>query len=149
MLALLLGAFFAVHGFCAQDEYRHILPPKESKENNFLITADEFLCTELYFGMSKPDGEISEEEFAAFLDDVITPELPDGLTVLNGIGQFRNSENRIVREKSKVIILLYPKKIRKKANRKIERIRERYKQKFQQESVLRVDSVNPVRISFD
>lgn len=148
-IILSLAVLFSAQSFCLQIEsdQKFVFPESRKNVDNFRLTA-EFLRTELYFGMNKPDGEISEEEFKEFLDKIITPELPDGLTVLSGIGQFKDSQNRIVQEKSKVIILLYPKKIRKQANLKIERIRESYKRKFRQESVLRVDTVSLVRISF-
>lgn len=38
---------------------------------------------ELYFGMRKPDATlVTEAESQAFVDSVITPRFPDGLTVL-------------------------------------------------------------------
>lgn len=102
--------------------------------------------SELYFGSQKPDGSaVSETEFEQFVDDVITPRFPDGLTLLTGYGQFRNSENMIVEEQSFVLILLYPRDDHE-ANREIEEIRTAYKDAFEQESVLRVDSVE--RVSF-
>jgi hypothetical protein len=97
--------------------------------------------TELYFGSAKPDGTaVTEAQFLQFVDEVITPRFPDGLTVLTGYGQFRNSAGVIVRERSQVVILLYPLALRD-ANRRIEEIRAAYKQAFQQESVLRVESL--------
>lgn len=111
--------------------------------------AENFIRTELFFGRNRPDGaEISEEEFNEFLRAAITPEFPDGLTVLDGIGQFRDSQGFIIREKTKVLILLYPANAKRQANRKIERIRAAYKTQFQQQSVLRADDVLPVKISF-
>lgn len=108
-----------------------------------------FIRTELFFGRNKPDGtEVSEEEFNNFLSDTITPEFPDGLTVLDGIGQFRDASGNTVREKSKVLILLYPQNTRKQSSRKIERIREAYKTRFAQQSVLRADEHLPARVSF-
>ncbi len=102
--------------------------------------------TELYFGSNKPDGTVvTEEEFKQFLDTAITPRFPDGLTLLTGFGQFRNSQGIIVQERSMVLILLYPLQ-RSDANQKIEEIRRDYKQMFQQESVLRVDSL--AKVSF-
>ncbi|MEP7337077.1 MAG: DUF3574 domain-containing protein [Acidobacteriota bacterium] len=100
--------------------------------------------TELYFGSAKPDGSaVTEAEFMQFIDTVVTPRFPDGLTLLTGYGQFRNSSGQIVRERSMQLILLYPILMRN-ANRKIEEIRDAYKQSFQQESVLRVDSLAAV-----
>ncbi len=100
--------------------------------------------TELYFGSSKPDGtEVTEAQFKQFLDQEVTPRFPDGLTVLTGYGQFRNSANVIIQERSTELILLYPLQM-PEANRKIQEIRESYKRAFQQESVLRVDSLATV-----
>jgi Protein of unknown function (DUF3574) len=114
-----------------------------------IVETESFIRTELFFGRNKPDGtEVSQEEFADFLSVTITPEFPDGLTVLDGIGQFRDSNKNIIQEKSKVLILLYPSNTRRQSSRKIERIRTVYKERFQQQSVLRVDDILPVKISF-
>jgi len=96
--------------------------------------------TELFFGTSKPDGTaVSDDKFKRFLDVQVTPRFPDGLTLLTGSGQFKNSSGIIIQEKSKLLILLYPLTDTDASNR-IEAIRAQYKQDFQQESVLRVDS---------
>ncbi len=79
---------------------------------------------------------------------MVTPEFPDGLTVITGTGQFRGSDNVIVREGSFVLVLLYPLETAKESSKKIEKIREDYKHYFQQQSVLRVDDPRPVRVSF-
>jgi hypothetical protein len=101
---------------------------------------DVFARTELFFGRSKPDGSVvTDEEWQAFLDRVVTPRFPDGLTVLMGTGQFKDQRGTIVREDSILLILLYPPG-EPSSNRKIERIREVYKTAFQQQSVLRADS---------
>ncbi len=95
--------------------------------------------TELYFGRAKPDGSmVSDDEFRAFLDDIITPRFPNGLTVLSGAGQFRGSSGMITREGSMFVILLYPAG-EKDSSAHIEEIRASYRKAFAQESVLRVD----------
>ena len=110
---------------------------------------EKFLRTELFFGRHKPDGtEVSEAEFADFLSATITPEFPDGLTVWDGIGQFRDADGNATREKAKVLILIYPTNTRRQSSRRIERIRAAYKNRFGQQSVLRMDDVLPARISF-
>jgi hypothetical protein len=99
--------------------------------------------TELYFGLSRPNGlDVTEEEFQRFVDTEITPRFPDGLTLLTGRGQYRNSAGNIVQEWSKILILLYP--FNQKRNRAIEQIRGAYKDAYQQESVLRVDETSCV-----
>lgn len=100
--------------------------------------------TELYFGTTKPGGgELTDAEFATFTDKVVTPRFPDGFTELTGRGQWRGSDGVISREKSKVIVVVYPFSDRD-ANREIEEIRTGYKKAFAQESVLRTDSVEKV-----
>ncbi len=100
--------------------------------------------TELYFGTTKPDGaELTDAEFTAFTDKVVTPRFPDGFTELTGRGQWRGAAGVISREKSKVIIVVYPFSDRD-ANREIEEIRTAYKKAFSQESVLRADSAEKV-----
>lgn len=99
--------------------------------------------TELYFGLSRADGpDISDEEFEAFLDSVVTPRFPDGLTLLSGDGQFRGSSGVVIKEGSKLLILFYPWSGRR--NRAVDRIRELYKEAFEQQAVLRVDGTSCV-----
>jgi hypothetical protein len=107
-----------------------------------------FVRSELFFGTAKVDGTVSDEEFLEFVDRVITPRFPDGLTLLEADGQFRGEDGVIIKEKSFVLILLYPLEEFAGSSRRIETIRERYKDQFQQESVLRVDDPFAVRISF-
>lgn len=104
-----------------------------------------FHRTELYFGRNRPGGEVSEAEFQHFLEVEVTKRFPDGLTLLDGLGQFQDSTGTIQKEKSKLLILFYPLSDRE-ADRKIEDIRSAYKGQFQQESVLRVDTFE--RVSF-
>ena len=95
------------------------------------------------------DGTVvSDAEFFAFLDAQITPRFPDGLTLLEAYGQFRNAAGDIIKEKSFLLILLYPVEDFRQASRRINAIREEYKEQFQQESVLRADDPFAVRVSF-
>jgi len=112
--------------------------------------AEAFIRTELFFGTDKPDGrEISKDDFRKFLKEEVTTRFPAGLTILSGTGQFRDLETeKIVREKSMVLILLYPLSAWEESNEKIEQIRKRYKKRFKQQSVLRVDESRPVMVSF-
>ncbi|PSB04717.1 DUF3574 domain-containing protein [Merismopedia glauca] len=108
-----------------------------------LASANLFVRTELFFGASRPNGlEVSETEFQTFLNREITPRFPDGLTFLAGRGQFRNSQGVIIKEKSRLIILLYPVEKAKDSTQRIEQIRRLYNNSFQQESVLRVDDLS-------
>jgi Protein of unknown function (DUF3574) len=106
--------------------------------------AEAFSRTELFFGLSRPGGVITEADFKSFVDVAVTPRFPDGLTVLSGVGQFRDSSGTIIVEGAKQMILLYPRGDRDAADKKIEQIRSDYKRAFQQQSVLRTDDVSCV-----
>ncbi|GAB4392667.1 MAG: hypothetical protein Tsb0032_09150 [Kiloniellaceae bacterium] len=94
---------------------------------------------ELYFGTQYPGGApVMQSEWAAFLDEEVTPRFPDGLTVLTGNGQWRNSQGIVTKETSAVLIILYEPSAEKETA--IEDIRAAYKDRFQQESVMRVDA---------
>jgi len=114
-----------------------------------ILFADKFLRTELYFGTDIPGGgKVSAEDWNKFLETEVTARFPDGFTVLEGFGQYKDSSGKIVREASKVLVLFYTKKQRDSVNAKIEEIRAAYKKQFKQESVLRLDFTKPVRVSF-
>lgn len=95
--------------------------------------------TELYLGSQKPDGtSVSEAEISQFIDTEVTPRFPDGLTLLPGYGQFKNSSGTIIREKFFVLILFCPSQTLD-TNKKIQELRQAYKKAYFQESVLRAD----------
>jgi hypothetical protein len=92
---------------------------------------------QLFFGLGQGDGgTISEEEWRAFLADTVTPRFPDGLTVISGNGQWRDSSGEILREGSKLLIIYAPPG--DEGRRAIDEISEEYERRFDQESVLRV-----------
>lgn len=91
---------------------------------------------QLFFGRATPGGgAVSEAEFKAFLDEEITPRFPAGLTVLDGGGQWRGAENQLIREASKVVLIVIP---ARGERAKVDQVREAYKARFKQESVLLV-----------
>ncbi len=91
----------------------------------------------IFFGRNIGDAEgVSDDDWRAFLADTVTPRFPDGLSVFDAAGQWRNSQGEIVRERSKmVLILAVPDS---DTTRNLDEITEEYKRLFSQESVLRV-----------
>lgn len=115
-------------------------PAEAAKRRSGVNAASEvWVRTELYFGTNKANGEVTDAEFSAFMDSTVSPLFPDGLTLLTGYGQFKDSGGVLIRERSHLLILLYPPQT-PDANKKIQDIRQLYKTTFGQESVLRVDS---------
>jgi hypothetical protein len=152
VLTLLVASLLAPVAF-AQDQAALGASVQASAQENAgrqtRFEASPFIRTELYFGRNKPDGkEVSRKEFDEFLSGFVTERFPDGLTVLKGRGQFLNSKGEVERERSVVLILLYPTSARNEKHIKIEEIRDEYKRRFMQQSVLRVDDPLPVWVSF-
>ena len=64
------------------------------------------LQVDLYFGRGAQGREVSEAEWAAFLNDEVTPRFPDGLSVLDLRGQFRHPQGHIERERTKLLVVV-------------------------------------------
>ena len=98
-----------------------------------------FVKYELFMGLNSQSGEVvADAAWAAFLEDSVTPRFPDGLTVFDARGQWRNSEGLVLKERSKVLVILAPPG--EDGMRLTGEIADEYKLRFNQESVLRVVS---------
>jgi hypothetical protein len=90
----------------------------------------------LYFGTQKPNGVVTNEEWAQFLQDVVTPRFPRGLTVSEASGQWLSANGSPVRESTHILHLVHPDDDANDAL--LARVISEYKARFAQESVLRV-----------
>jgi hypothetical protein len=93
--------------------------------------------SELYFAVGNEDGTgtIDEAKWREFLDREVTPRFPDGLTVLDGYGQWRfQQDGRLVRQRSKVLVVLHEAGAKRRDD--IESIRVAWKRMTGHESVL-------------
>ncbi|UTP41376.1 DUF3574 domain-containing protein [Phenylobacterium sp. LH3H17] len=100
---------------------------------------------QLFFGRNighKPG--VSEADFRAFVDQELTPRFPEGLTVLDGGGQWKGDENKMIREASKVVVLVLP--LRGDSGDKLDAARRAYVRKFHQDSVMLV--TQPACVAF-
>lgn len=93
------------------------------------------MLAQLYFGRAMPGGQsIDDAAWRDFLARSVTPRFPDGLTVLDGYGQWRRrSTGEIGREPSTVVVIATDSGSETAA--KLESIRAEYRQHFAQESV--------------
>jgi hypothetical protein len=101
---------------------------------------------ELLFGRNI-DGRpgVTEKAWARFLADEITPRFPDGLTVYDAAGQYRESPAaKVVRERSKIVMILV--EAGDAAMQRIDEIVGAYKKRFRQKSVGVV--IKPACVSF-
>ncbi|MFF8846909.1 DUF3574 domain-containing protein [Streptomyces sp. NPDC015127] len=102
---------------------------------------ERYLETRLFFGTERPDGgpDVTDAQFMSFIDRHVTPDFPDGLTIQEGRGQWRDSNGTIERERSYELTLLYPATEARERDPLIEAIREAYVKTYAQDSVARLD----------
>ncbi len=105
-----------------------------AQEASCAAPAKPMLRAEIYFGRNIGGHlGVGERQWARFVARELTPRFPDGLTVIDGQGQWRGPLGSIVHEPSKIVIVL---------GADAALLRERvaaaaaaYKQRFKQDSV--------------
>src|SRR5689334_20768224 len=90
----------------------------------------------LYFGTGKTNGVVTAEEWAGFLEKTVTPRFPQGLTISEASGQWRDANGSLVREATHVLQLVHPGDAA--SEKSVAEIVAAYKTQFKQEAVLRV-----------
>ncbi len=90
----------------------------------------------LYFGSNKPGGFVTDQDWATFVTETVTPAFPAGLTTWTASGQWRGAHGALDRETSHVLQLTH--EDTPAFDGAIAAITARYKQDFQQEAVLRI-----------
>ncbi|HKW52899.1 MAG TPA: DUF3574 domain-containing protein [Stellaceae bacterium] len=99
-------------------------------------TGSPMVVYDLFFGRTI-DGRslpVSDAEWAAFVERVVTPNLPAGFTVVDGEGQWQDpASGQIIRDPTKVLIAAAPASAQTAAA--IDTIKETYKRQFKQRSV--------------
>lgn len=105
-----------------------------------------FVEYQLFMGRGGAAGEVvSDEDWDEFLAAAVTPRFPDGLTAIDGFGQWRDSAGQIRRERTKILVL-YAVGDESSLRTDIDAISSEYERRFDQESVLRV--VDQACVSF-
>ena len=92
----------------------------------------------LYFGTARPQGEVTTPEWDGFVRNEIAPRFPQGYTLLEAQGQWRNADGSTAHEVSHVLQVAHPADAQ--SERALGEIVERYKRQFDQEAVLRLRS---------
>jgi len=90
----------------------------------------------LYFGRNRPGGgAVTDEEWQAFLDQVLTTRFPAGLTVVAATGQWKGKSGLVEQERSEVVTVFHSGD--EAARRAVVEVVVEYKRRFRQEAVLR------------
>jgi Protein of unknown function (DUF3574) len=88
---------------------------------------------------------VSETQWLQFIDNEITPRFPEGLTVYDASGQWRDpATKKIVRELSKVVLIVLPGNAEDLT--RLNELTEIYKRRFKQQSVGMI--LRPACVSF-
>jgi hypothetical protein len=100
-----------------------------------------WIVAELLFGR----GNVSDSNWDRFLAAEVTPRFPDGLTVYDARGQWRNPQTKTIsRERTKVVMIAMPPDAGNEA--KLQEVIEAYKTRFKQQSVGLI--IRPSCVSF-
>jgi hypothetical protein len=93
------------------------------------------LVAELFFGRDiRGRGPLTDAEWAQFAAEAVTPNFPDGFTVTDGEGQWRNpATQRIAREATKILIVAVDRSPDLPA--RLSSVIDAYKARFHQQSV--------------
>jgi hypothetical protein len=94
---------------------------------------------QLFFGRSIPTGgSVDDAAWADFVNRDVASRFPDGFTVMDSAGAWRDSAGRTVRERGKVLTIVLTDA--KGARAKLDAVRAAYKTRFHQDAVLLVES---------
>ena len=63
----------------------------------------------LYFGLTDDEGRVIEQAvWQGFVNEVVTPRFPDGLTILDAQGQWQPPAGELIRQSTRVLVVGVP-----------------------------------------
>ena len=96
-------AFVFAAGCCGTGPMPPACPPPAA------AVATQWMKSEVYFGRDLPGGgQVSPAQWAEFLNKVVTPRFPKGLTIHDTYGQMQHADGRIERQSTWVVVILHP-----------------------------------------
>jgi hypothetical protein len=103
------------------------------------LPSEQAVITEtLYFGTAKPGGVVDAAERESFIDHVVIPAFPHGLTSWVASGRWSMATGRVEQETSHVLQLTH--KGNEENDAAIQHLIQTYKNEFHQEAAMRVRS---------
>lgn len=90
--------------------------------------------TAQFFLGAKPPAKLNDRDLRRFVDREVTPRFPDGVTVLEGGGQWKGSDNRLMREAAKMVLIVMPDSGDGQA--RVEAVRTAYRVQFKHDPVV-------------
>jgi hypothetical protein len=124
MSRVLSALMFLVLAGCASAPHQACLTP----------TQKPLIVAQLFFGLSiEGRAPVAEAEWADFAARTVTAKFPGGFTVYDAMGQWRGRSGEIVREPSKVLVIVA--EDTPALARHLDEIMAAYRARFAQESV--------------
>jgi hypothetical protein len=135
--AVRVGLLLALLAGCASPERPVEKTTEQPAPYVFLLPGEKrMLVAELFFGRNVPGrAPVSEKEWSDFTAQVITRYFPDGFTVFDGAGQWRNPQTgRVVRQPTKILVVA-SELPRPDLKDRLTAITDAYRSRFRQQSV--------------
>jgi Protein of unknown function (DUF3574) len=109
--------------------------PQPAEYACLLPAEQRMLVAELFFGRSIKGREpLTDTEWAEFAAQAITPNFPDGFTIFDGEGQWRNPQTgHIISDRTKILLVAV--KREPDLARRLSAVIDAYKARFHQQSV--------------
>jgi hypothetical protein len=109
--------------------------PQPAEYACLLPAEQRMLVAELFFGRSITGREpLTDTEWAEFTAQAITPNFPDGFTIFDGEGQWRNPQTgRIASDRTKILLVAVNRE--PDLARRLSAVIGAYKARFHQQSV--------------
>lgn len=141
MRYLLAAGALLVPGACIHVTERTTAPAALASAPAVAMTCakgEPMVETMLFLGLASPNGLVSEEAFARFVETDVTPRWKEGYTILQAQGLWYSESRKLTeREPSRVLLRFHDGSPAASAD--IEAIRAAYIRQFTQDAVLRAD----------
>ena len=92
------------------------------------------LRTAQLFLAAKAPARLNDQDLRNFVVGEVTSRFPDGVTVVDGGGQWKGADNQMIRDAAKVVLIVLP--ARGDPMIKVEAVRTAYRARFNQESLV-------------
>ncbi len=88
----------------------------------------------MYLGQDTPTGPVTPAQWQRFVTEVVTPQFPNGFTVIDAKGQWRDADGTIKHEDTRVLEIVHNDSPQLQA--RVRALAHAYKRTFSQQSVL-------------
>ena len=92
------------------------------------------VTTRLYLGQDTPAGAVTDAQWERFVEESVTPQFPEGFTVMQGQGRWRSAAGILHQEDTRVIEIVHEDSAM--SHTRVREVGAAYKRRFAQQAVL-------------